>query len=74
VNASELSRWIGRTGLVPMGSGLYASVRVLDARSAYGRVLILVVPIAGEGEAWIQADRFKEAITLGGASPGPRAG
>ncbi len=34
-------------------------VRILDARSAYGRIDVLVEPESGEGQAWVSADRVK---------------
>ena len=41
------------------GARILVGVKVLDAKSAYGSVRLLVTPLEGEGETWVQGDRFK---------------
>lgn len=50
-----------REGLVAMHGWLVA-VRVLDARSNFGRVDVLVTPITGNGERWIDLERVQGAV------------
>lgn len=37
--------------------GLQVLVRVLDARTVWGRVQYLVTPVAGSGQRWVDAAR-----------------
>lgn len=48
---------IGAQGYVQFDK-LTVSVRVLDAKSAYGQDRVLITPLDGKGEQWIAADRF----------------
>ena len=39
-------------------TGLTIPVRVTDVRIAFGRVDVLVTPIGGSGERWVNADKL----------------
>lgn len=49
-------------GVVKMELSLSVAVRVLDARSNFGRVDVLVTPIAGSGERWIDLSRLHPTV------------
>lgn len=53
MKASELVRFIGRTGWLRVaGSPLRFRVEVLDVRERFGGIDYLLRAVAGEGEAW----------------------
>lgn len=56
--ASVLALKIGKRGLVRAGQ-LEVEVEVYDAKMVYGRVLLLVRPVAGHGETWVDAQRVR---------------
>lgn len=52
--------YLGREGMlvVPGNPGaLHLPVRVKDARVVWGRLDLLVAPVGGSGESWIEANR-----------------
>jgi hypothetical protein len=49
--------YIGRTALVDL-AGVLVQVRVLDIRSAFGRIDAHVTPIAGSGQTWLAFSRL----------------
>lgn len=49
--------YIGRVALVSL-SGVNVQVRVLDIRSAFGRIDAHVTPIAGKGVSWMEFERL----------------
>ena len=55
-NASSLALYIGKTGVLRCE---YPSVEVqiVDAKRSYGRTLLLVRPVAGSGEQWVEEGR-----------------
>ena len=54
---SEMQSLIGVEGLLPSRGTIKTRVKVVDVRAApYGRTHVLVRPIKGEGEAWIDED------------------
>ena len=56
MTAKELSEFIGRHGLVKMGT-LFVEVKVSDARISYGRIQLKVLPTGnGTGYTWIMLD------------------
>lgn len=61
MSAAELARFIGKEGKARLvashaSSGvLKVPVKVKDARSMFGRVDLLVTPVGGEGEVWMDA-------------------
>lgn len=46
----------GKTGQLRDG-GLWWPIRVLDARKVWGRVDVLIQPISGKGQRWIEQSR-----------------
>ncbi len=44
--------------LSPIPDTRHALVRVLDVATPYGAPRLLITPAAGEGEAWISADKL----------------
>jgi hypothetical protein len=59
VKASELAGLIGRKGSVRMDGGLSVDVEVRDARTRFGIMDYLIAPLAGGGEAWVEARRVE---------------
>lgn len=49
---------IGREGIVRYDT-IKVAVRVLDVKTAYGCTRYLIAPLAGGGEAWVDAARFE---------------
>ena len=41
----------------------FIPMTVLDAKSAYGVPRVLVTPVSGEGEAWVDLSRLKMSST-----------
>lgn len=64
MSGAALARFIGKEGLARLvastnGKGsVLVPVKVKDARSVFGRVDVLVSPIGGEGELWMDAERL----------------
>lgn len=63
LTAEELRSFIGRSGSYQAREGITFDVIVQDAREAYGRLDLLVSPVAGKGQAWIGATLIKLAQT-----------
>lgn len=56
MTTSAMAKLIGRTGLLREGE-LLVAVEVREVREVYGRLDYLVIPLAGEGSAWVSAER-----------------
>jgi hypothetical protein len=56
-NASSLALYIGKTGLLRC-EYLSIEVTIADAKRSYGRTLLLVRPVSGAGEQWIEEARI----------------
>jgi hypothetical protein len=55
MTASELSQYVGREGTWEVPKvGVKIKVKILDARSSYGRFELKISPVAGSGETWAQ--------------------
>jgi len=55
MTASELNQYVGRTGIWEIPKvGVKIRVKILDARSSYGRFELKITPLAGSGETWVQ--------------------
>ncbi len=63
-NASSLALYIGKTGLLRC-EYLSVDVTVADAKRSYGRTLLLVRPVSGNGEQWVEENRVT-GISEGG--------
>jgi len=57
-NASSLALYIGRSGLLRC-EYVCIEIIVADAKRSYGRTLLLVRPIAGTGEQWVEESRIR---------------
>jgi len=55
-NASSLALYIGKTGVLRC-EYLSVDVTIVDAKRSYGRTLLLVRPLAGAGEQWVEEGR-----------------
>lgn len=57
MTAAQLAEHIGRTGFwsLPGRHAVRVLVTVEDARETYGRLQYRIVPIAGQGTTWIDA-------------------
>ena len=56
-NASLLALYIGRTGALRC-EYLSVNVTIVDAKRSYGRTLLLVRPVSGTGEQWVDEGRI----------------
>ncbi len=52
---------IGKTATLRTADGLMVTVKILDATQAYGNIRYKVTPLAGIGEAVVDAARVKVA-------------
>ena len=59
-NASSLALYIGKSGLLRC-EYLSIDISVADAKRSYGRTLLLVRPVAGTGEQWVEENRIRWA-------------
>lgn len=57
MTASELGVLVGQTGAYRPSRDLNFEVRVLDARTRYGTIDVLIAPVAGNGSQWVTLDR-----------------
>jgi len=55
-NASSLALYIGKTGVLRC-EYLSVDVAIVDAKRSYGRTLLLVCPVSGAGEQWVEESR-----------------
>jgi hypothetical protein len=67
--ARELTPAIGATVLVRFEQ-LTIEARVLDAKNTWNKVRLLIRPIAGGGEQWIELSRLVAAVATGTHHPG----
>jgi hypothetical protein len=65
MSAQELIKLVGhKTGNKDTAllncDGLNVQVKLLDVKQVFGRVDVLVTPVNGNGQKWIQVDRLME--------------
>jgi hypothetical protein len=54
---AELAKFIGKTGLWRVGGGgILVAVSVKDVRKNYGRIDLLIKPLSGQGETWVDSE------------------
>lgn len=53
----EMYLSIGQTGLLDL-EGFKVPAKILDVKQAFGNTRFLVTVINGEGEKWVNAERF----------------
>ena len=56
-NASSIALFIGKSGALRC-EYLSVDVTVADAKRSYGRTLLLVRPVSGSGEQWVEESRI----------------
>jgi hypothetical protein len=54
--ASSLALYIGKAGVLRC-EYLSIDVTIVDAKRSYGRTLLLVRPVSGSGEQWVEEGR-----------------
>jgi len=52
MTAKELTKFVGKTGRWKT-QGVEIEVTITDARLMFGRIDVLITPVAGKGEAWV---------------------
>ena len=52
----ESMKLIGRKGMLRETRGMTYTVEVLDTKAGYGRTRLLVRPVSGHGQAWVEED------------------
>ena len=57
-NASSLALYIGKCGVLRC-EYLSIDITIADAKRSYGRTLLLVRPVAGTGEQWVEEGRVR---------------
>ncbi len=62
-NASSLALYIGKTGVLRC-EYLSVDVAIVDAKRSYGRTLLLVRPVSGAGEQWVEESRVSRISGL----------
>ena len=67
-NASSLALYIGKSGALRC-EYLSVDITVADAKRTYGRTLLLVRPVAGTGEQWVEENRVRWAAEDDGGRP-----
>ena len=65
MTTQQLKKAIGKVLRIDTGSGLEVNVRVVNVKEGWGKPRLLVTPLAGSGEAWIEISRVREVITPG---------
>ena len=67
-NASSLALYIGKSGVLRC-EYLSIDIAVADAKRSYGRTLLLVRPVAGTGEQWVEESRIRWTAEDDGGRP-----
>lgn len=55
----KMRQYIGKTGSIQGDGTIRVTVEIKDAKSSYGVTRLLVSPITGSGEAWVNAVRVE---------------
>ena len=55
---AELEKLINQRVLLP-ADGLWVECVVKNAKQSYGKLRVLVIPMAGRGETWVDAARVR---------------
>ena len=58
-NASSLALYIGKAAVLRC-EYLSVDVTIVDAKRSYGRTLLMVRPISGSGEQWVEEYRIHD--------------
>ena len=63
MTAREIAELLDKQATLELqGSGLVIGVRIVNARENFGRIDVLVTPMEGSGQAWVNAER----VTING--------
>jgi len=70
MTAREMVPAIGAVVLVSVGVGdLVVSCRVKDVKTAWNQVRLLVSPVVGKGEAWVELSRLRRDTVSASVAP-----
>jgi hypothetical protein len=58
MTSNDLKQLVGKIGLLSSGK-LSVPVGVLDSRYVFGRTDLLVTPIGGSGQEWVETGRVR---------------
>lgn len=60
MSIAAMAKLIGKTGMMrlPEFDGITFPVEIQDARSSFGRIDVMVMPIGGKGMVWVSLDRI----------------
>jgi hypothetical protein len=64
----ELAPAVGATVMCRFEE-MYFAVKVLDAKNSYGKTRLLVQPVNGRGEQWIEMHRLGNPVNVNGEQP-----
>jgi len=59
MTAREIAELLDKEATLASHEGFSVRVRIVNAREVFGRIDVLVEPVAGEGTAWVSADRVR---------------
>ena len=55
MSVKEMATLLGKTATYDV-NGMGVHVQITDAKQAYGRLLVEIIPLAGERTAWVALD------------------
>jgi hypothetical protein len=58
MTVAEMANWIGCLGAVKIGD-FDIHVKILDLRERFGTMDCLITPLCGEGQKWVEFNRFR---------------
>ena len=53
---SELSKLIGELFIWQASKAIHIECRIVDVREVWGRVQVLIAPLSGTGQQWVNYD------------------
>ena len=53
MTVNEMSKRVGKTAELRIKNGMIITVKIIDARTVYGRTDFMVEPISGKGAVWV---------------------
>jgi hypothetical protein len=56
MNTAELNSYIGKRGILDMGA-IKINIKIIDARSSFGRIDFYISPESGSGAQWVSKER-----------------
>ena len=59
MTAQEMQELINQRVYLPIDGGLLIECVVQNAKQAYGKLRVQVIPMAGKGETWVDASRVR---------------